>query len=442
MNPSDTKNPPGPIGDIDLGVMAQDQLGFLQKMVQEYGDITRHTVDGKPVTIVNDPDLVWEVLVSRREHYVKSGTPDEFMLVPLLGRGLLTTDGQEWGTQRALANPSFQHQNVVPFDDLMVAETDKTIDRWVAQMAPQRLDRDLTALTLTIVARSVLGSEVAIGDRFGEAVDDANRFMSHYNQANNANPSDKQSFINARSFIDQIVNLLIEVTKFDPTGREDLLARLVTARSPERPDGFSAEELRDQVVTILMAGHETTAKGLTWTLWLLCQHPEILDDARQEVDRVLQGAPPDASNLENLPLIRAIFNESLRLSPPVWIISRNATKADTLGGYDIPADSLVCISPWLLHRHPQHWTNPEEFNPQRFLTQEEPHPCAFLPFSAGPRKCIGQHFALLESVLVLARVLQRVDIALDPGHLVEAEALVTLRPRHGVLANLSPRSTP
>ena len=240
MNPSDTKNPPGPIGDIDLGVMAQDQLGFLQKMVQEYGDITRHTVDGKPVTIVNDPDLVWEVLVSRREHYVKSGTPDEFMLVPLLGRGLLTTDGQEWGTQRALANPSFQHQNVVPFDDLMVAETDKTIDRWVAQMAPQRLDRDLTALTLTIVARSVLGSEVAIGDRFGEAVDDANRFMSHYNQANNANPSDKQSFINARSFIDQIVNLLIEVTKFDPTGREDLLARLVTARSPERPDGFSA----------------------------------------------------------------------------------------------------------------------------------------------------------------------------------------------------------
>jgi cytochrome P450 len=424
---------------VSIEEMATDPIGFLETLVAQFGNVTRHETDGRPVTIVNDPELVWEILVPRRERYSKMGTPDELMLVPLLGRGLLTTDGDEWRQQRALAQPAFQHRSIVTFDSLMIAETDRLVERWRAGAGPVRLDRDLTSLTLAIVARSLLGSDVAIGERFGEAVDDTNRFMSHYGRDVDGIDGDRQRFAAARAFIDRIVGLLISVAASDEPGRTDFLAGLVSATNDERPDGLSTREIRDQVVTMLMAGHETTAKSLTWTFWLLGQHPDIAARLRAEVDDVLGGQPPDSSSVAKLPVVRAVFNEALRLYPPVWLISRRAVADDVLGGFDIPQDSLVCISPWLLHRHPDLWDEPTVFFPDRFLTNEQRHPCAFLPFSAGPRQCIGQQFATMEGVLVLARLFQLVDVTTVADHLVEPEALVTLRPRNGVLATVTAR---
>lgn len=431
--------PPGAATDVTVSELTDNPLGFLRDMVSEFGNVTRHHTDGRPVTIVNEPELVSEILLTRRADYVKTGTPDELMLVPLLGRGLLTTDGEQWKDQRALAQPAFQHREIITFDGVMLDEIDRLVDKWHRMTGTVRLDRDLTALTLAIVARSLLGSDVAIGDRFGEAVDDANRFMSHFGTNGTGLDGDRQRFGAARAFIDRIVGLLISVVDADDPGRHDFLARLVAESTAHRPEGLSSKEVRDQVVTMLMAGHETTAKSLTWTWWLLGQNPDITERARAEVDNVLSGQPPDHRCFDRLPFVRAVFMEALRLYPPVWLISRRSTKNDVLGGFEIPADSLVCISPWLLHRRSDLWPDPEKFDPERFAQDHRRHPCAFLPFSAGPRQCIGQHFATLEGVLVLARMLQRVDIDIDADHSVEVEALVTLRPKNGVLATIRSR---
>jgi len=431
--------PPGDTEPVTIQELARDPLAFLERMVADFGNVTRHETDGRPVTIVNEPELVSEILIAKRSNYVKTGTPDELMLVPLLGRGLLTTDGEQWKEQRSLAQPAFQHREIVTFDVLMLEETDRLIARWLDGAGTVRLDRDLTSLTLAIVARALLGSDVSIGDRFGEAVDDANRFMSHYGVESSDLGGDRQRFAAARTFIDRIVGLLISVADADEPGRHDFLARLVAESIQRRPGGLSQTEVRDQVVTMLMAGHETTAKSLTWTMWLLGQHPEIASRAREEIDVVLADQPPDAECLDRLPFVRATFLEAMRLYPPVWLISRRAVKDDLLGEYLIPENSLVCVSPWLLHRRPDLWSDPTSFNPDRFLQESPRHPCAFLPFSAGPRQCIGQHFATLEGVLVLSRMLQMVDIAIDPDHSVETEALVTLRPKNGVAATVMPR---
>ena len=435
-----TRTPPGSELEVSLSEVSRAPLDFLEGMVAKYGNVTRHITDGRPVTIVNEPDLVSEIFISKRLNFVKTGTPDELMLVPLLGRGLLTTEGEVWREQRTIAQPAFQHREILRFAPLMINEADRMIDQWLSGTDQVRLDRDLTSLTLTIVARSLLGSDVVIGSRFGEAVDDANRFMGHYGVGEIGLQGDRHRFGTARQFIDQIVNLLINAAKLDNENRQDFLARLVIESDESRPDGFSSQEIRDQVVTMLMAGHETTAKSLTWTLWLLGQHPDVARRAQAEVDSVLGGDLPGADAYEHLPFLKAVFNEGLRLYPPVWLISRRAVEADTLGQFEIPKDSLVCISPWLLHRRNDLWVDADQFRPDRFMIDSDRHQCSFLPFSAGPRQCIGQHFATLEGVLVLARILQKVVIRIDPDHLVEPEALVTLRPRNGVLASIRARS--
>jgi len=345
-----TRTPPGSELEVSLSEVSRAPLDFLEGMVAKYGNVTRHITDGRPVTIVNEPDLVSEIFISKRLNFVKTGTPDELMLVPLLGRGLLTTEGEVWREQRTIAQPAFQHREILRFAPLMINEADRMIDQWLSGTDHVRLDRDLTSLTLTIVARSLLGSDVVIGSRFGEAVDDANRFMGHYGVGEIGLQGDRHRFGTARQFIDQIVNLLINAAKLDNENRQDFLARLVTESDESRPDGFSSQEIRDQVVTMLMAGHETTAKSLTWTLWLLGQHPDVARRAQAEVDSVLGGDLPGADAYEHLPFLKAVFNEGLRLYPPVWLISRRAVEADTLGQFEIPKDSLVCISPWLLHR--------------------------------------------------------------------------------------------
>ncbi len=431
--------PPGPAEPVDLAAIRADPLTFLAELVAEYGPIARHVVDGRPVITVNDPAMVHQVLTANRANYVKSGTPDEQMLVPLLGRGLLTSDGEEWERQRQLAQPAFQHRHLVTFDTLMTTAASRVTDRWRAGAGtPFLIDRDLTALTLTVVAQALLGSDLSIGPRFGEAVDAANRVMGHDVGAG----PDRRAFLDARTFLDHIVGLLIGSARFDDSGRDDLLAHLLRARSDERPEGFSPAELRDQVLTMLMAGHETTAKGLSWTFYLLDQHPAERTRLEAEVDVVLSGRLPTAADVSSLPVCRNVVLEALRLYPPVWLISRHAVAEDTIAGYRVPAGALVCISPWLLHRRPEAWgEDAEAFVPGRFVGRPEltGPGSSFLPFSAGPRQCIGQQFALLESTLVLATLVAGVRLHLVPGHPVVPEALVTLRPRDGLLMTAEPR---
>ena len=434
--------PPGPAGAVELMTVRRDPLGFMARMRADYGDVSSHTIDER-VYLVNRPDLAHRVLAANRRNYVKAGTPDDQMLTPLLGRGLLTSDGEVWKRQRRISQPPFAPERVVGFDGLITAATAELLTAWTAAAAadqPLRLDHQLSGLTLAIVARAIFGSDLTgINERFGEAVDVLNRFMGHYDPMEDsaAGVDARQAFGKAVGFLNGLVGLLVQARRMEGTdGREDLLSRLIEGGE----SGKAGErDLRDQVVTMLMAGHETTAKALTWTLVLLDRHPEWAQRLDDELTSALGDRVADAGDLAALPLCRRVIQESMRLYPPVWLLSRRAVRDDELGEFDVPAGTLVCVSPYILHRDARFWEDPERFDPDRFTPQRSAGrpDYAYLPFSGGPRQCIGRHFAMLEAQLVLATVRRTVRVTLEEGHPIEPEALVTLRPRHGVLARIS-----
>ena len=426
--------PPGPQGVQDLRVMRDDPLAFLTRMSREYGDLTRHETDGETVYLVNRPDLARWVLKENHSNYTKDRTPDEEMLRPLLGNGLLTSSGEDWARQRRMYAPAFRRPEVETFDAMIVEAAAYLRDRWLdAAGTPVRVDHDLTALTLGVIVRAMLGADLlGIGEGFGRAVDAVNRFIGHYVPEDDTDPADtaarREGYVRAQAFLNMVVRTIIMArrTAGEPD-RPDLLAKML-------PAGMSDTELRDQVLTVVMAGHETTAKSLTWALYLLDQHPATAAAVSAEVDTVLNGRTPTAADLPALELTRRAVEEAMRLYPPVWLIARRAIGPDTLGGYAVAPETVICISPYLLHRDPRYWPDPERYDLDRFAPEQvAARPShVYLPFGGGPRICVGQHLAMVEAVLVLATLVQRVRMELVPGFPVEPEALVTMRPKHGM----------
>jgi cytochrome P450 len=437
------RRPPGPREPVAVADIRRDPLGFLRETTARYGDVARHvTLEGDSVVIVNRADLARSVLRERRRVYVKRGTPDDQMLTPLLGEGLLTSEGEMWQRQRRTAQPAFARRRIAALDGLIVEQTLALLERWkqaIADGSAVRLDHDLSSLTLAVVAQAILGSGISNADRrFGRAVDTVNRFMGHYDplEPTAEGARARAAFSGALAFLDGLVRLIVQARRAEGTSNDpDLLDRLLA-------DGYDDRSLRDQVLTVLMAGHETTAKALTWASYLLACHPEVGARLDRELAVALDGREPTAEDLAAAPLCRDVMREAMRLYPPVWLLSRRATRDDELGGFHIAGGTLVCVSPYLLHRHPDYWDAPESFNPDRFADgdAETRRPdFAYIPFSGGPRRCIGETLALLEAQLVLATLRQRVDIRLVPGHPVEPEALVTLRPREGLIVTLARR---
>ncbi len=417
------KDPPGPFDPVSIADIRGDPLRFLERLVETYGDIVRHRTEDTTVITLNRADYARHVLRNRDRNYVKSGTPDDAMLTPLLGRGLLTSEGDAWKRQRRVTQPFFERRRIESLGELIREETLALVDRWRGAEGPVRLDHDLSSLTLAVVSRAILGSELSgIGPRFGAAIDTVNRFMGHYDPMLPGAEGDRAraEYANALRFLDGLVALLVQGRRASGEDADDLLGALLTA-------GFDGEEIRDQVLTMLMAGHETTAKALSWTSYLLDAHPDV-------------GARLDAelARTDDPPLLAHVVAEAMRLYPPVWLVSRTALADDEIDGYHVPAGALVCISPYLLHRHPLYWAEPERFDPDRFASEDRPE-FAFMPFGGGPRRCIGERLALFEARVVLGLLRRRVGISLVPGQSVEPEALVTLRPRHGLLANVSVR---
>ncbi len=437
--------PPGP-GECDLTAMRADPLGFLSSVTHAYGDVVSYTTGGQRVYLINRPELARRVLRDNAANYTKDGTPDLVMLRPLLGNGLLTSEGDDWARQRHLCAPAFRRSQAETFNTVITSAARDLLARWrpaIAAGTPVRVDHDLTALTLQVVITAMFGTELAsLGEQFGRAVDAVNSFIGRYVPGEDSGPDMALAaarYARACAFLDQIIRTIIGARRAGACpARPDLLAALL---APGEEDGEVSEtELRDQVLTMAMAGHETTAKSLTWTLYLLDRHPEIAARVVAEVGEVLGGRPPAAADLPRLALCRQVIEEALRLYPPVWQISRHATGPDVIGGYAVTPGSLIGISPYLLHRHRAYWAEPDEFRPERFAVGADDRPShLYLPFGGGPRICIGQHLALVEATLVLATLLQQIRLEVVPGFVVEPEALVTLRPRHGLLAVPRPR---
>ncbi|GHF31128.1 cytochrome P450 [Kitasatospora xanthocidica] len=451
--------PPGPADDVDMALMRESPLDFITGLARRYGDVTRHRAAGDTVYLLNRPEYAKHVLKDNGANYTKEGTPDDAMLRPLLGNGLLTSNGADWARQRHLTAPAFRPSAVRTFDEIVTDATTAMLERWRPSLesgAPVEVDEQFTALTLGILTHAILGADIdGIGEGFSRAVDAVNRCIGHYVPSPDPDPADTArryaDFGRARVFLNTVTRTLIASRRLsggssggsggsgggsgrDGAGKGGNL--LDTMMSTDHL--VSDEDLRDQVLTIVMAGHETTAKSLTWTLYLLDRHPEELAKVREEVDRVLGGRPPTAADLQDLPACRRAIQEAMRLYPPVWLISRRAVAEDTVGGYHVEPGTLVCVSQWVLHRHPDYWDAPDAYRPDRFDGADLPSHL-YLPFGGGDRICVGQHFAMLEAVLVLATLLQSVRLELVEGFPVEPEALVTLRPKHGMTMIARPR---
>jgi cytochrome P450 len=424
-----------------LGAFQRDPLAYSLQVIEKYGDLARITIVGGESIFVSHPDAVQHILQTNSRNYNKQAL-DYQMLYPLVGQGLLTSDGETWLRQRRLMQPAFHRQRIAALGEMMVGETLAMLERWqpgVGRGQALAIDQEMMRLTLTIVGKALLSVDLgAEASQFGQAFKQANARFGFGNIFSILLPwlptRANRQFKSALQVMDSLVTEIIAQRRAHPAAHDDLLSMLLQARDEQTGQGMSDRQLRDELMTILLAGHETTANALTWTFYLLSQHPQEAASLSEEVQRVLGDRPPAVDDLPRLPYTRMVFQEALRLYPPAWSIARRAIQDDELAGYPIPAGSVIHIILYALHRHPRLWEAPHEFRPLRFTEDEveRRHKFAYLPFSTGPRKCIGDYFAMTEGQLILATVAQRYRLALAQGQRVGTAPLITLNPRYGM----------
>ena len=446
------RKPPGPrdfLGLRTVGALKDNPLQLMQAVGRAYGDIAHHTLLFDRVYFLSHPEYVGHVLQENHQNYRRG--PDYRKLRRLLGNGLVTNDGESWLKQRRLMQPAFHRRHIAGFGETMIAETEKMLAGWEPAAAagqPFDVSSEMMRVTLNIVSRVMFGADVQ---------DDAERLEPLITVAQREARKRMYVLIDfpewvplpgirravmARQTIDDVVQRFIDARRrSDDPQENDLLSLLLDARDEETGKAMDDVQLRDEVRTIFLAGHETTANALTWTFYLLARNPEAAAKLRAELDSVLAGRPPTVADTRQLPYTKMVVEESMRVLPPVWSISRGAIGDDEVGGYPIPAGSTVIMSQYMTHRHPDFWEDAEAFIPERFLPErvKERHRFAYFPFGGGPRLCIGNNFAMLEAQLLLATIAQKYELDLVPDHPVELDPLITLRPKHGVMVTLRPR---
>ncbi len=425
-----------------MRLLEREPLEFLVRARREHGDVVRLRLLAWRGYLLAHPDHVKRVLQDRHTFYDKN-TFDFRLLKPVLGNGLLTSDGQTWLRQRRMMQPAFHRQRLAAVASVVTAEADAMCARWtLAVRGGSRLDvaAEMNRLTLDVVTRALFGTDVdADAARVGAAVGTISRvFMEGLASGRALLPlvtgRPPRRARAALGLLDAVVQEIIGARRRAGVEGDDLLGMLLAARDESGGGGLSDRELRDQVLTLFVAGHETTSNALAWTWYLLARHPEATAELRAEVAATLGGRPATTDDLPHLRYTRMVLDEAMRLYPPAWATSRNPVEDDEIGGFRIPAGSLVFLSPYVTHRHPEFWERPEEFDPERFRPERaasRPR-FAYFPFGGGPHQCIGESFALTEAVLVIATVVQRFRLELEPGTTVVPSPRVTLRPRDGL----------
>lgn len=450
---SPTSRPfPGPgrfIPTADLIALRDSPLDALVKIARTYGDLFQYPVGFWTIHVLNHPDAIRRVLVDNHKNYSKD-TFQYNLLGGVAGRGLLTNDGDSWLHQRRLAQPAFHREQLTTLGAEMVTIANRTAERWetLAQQGQVvDIDAEMMTLTLNIVGQSLFGVDFA-GDA-NALVSAVVTTLDHviYRALNpfalpNAIPTPRnRRFLAARRRLDEAIFALIAHRRAHPADHHDLLEMLMSARDEETGEQMSDSQLRDEIITLIIAGHETVASALTWAWYFLAKYPHVLRTLQSEVDHVLKGRLPTVADLPDLPYTRMVFEETLRVYPPAWIITRRALHEDIVGGYTLPAGALVVMSPYVTHRHPEFWEHPEGFDPERFAPdpQASRPRYAYFPFGGGPRLCIGNHYSYMEAQLVLATLAQRFTLSLLPGHSAAVQPLVTLRPKKEILMSVHRR---
>jgi cytochrome P450 len=413
-------------------------------------DIIARRVLWRHTFIVNEPNAIRYVLLDNADNYFKSEVSRR-LLEPGLGRGLFTAEGETWRRHRRIMAPAFDPRSVTGYAPIMTEVTQALLAKWDAMPDGTVIDVAAAMMhaTLHIISRAMFSSD---SDEIVDIVESGvNRYQTtvrpHLLDLLHA-PLWLTRLVSGRhaerifdEFDKKVDRLLTERGRKPDAEPKDLLARLIAARDSETGGGMTPKEVRDQVVTIFMAGHETTSQALSWTWYLLSQHPAAEAKLHDELAAALQGRAPRYEDIAGLRYTRMVIEESMRLYPPAHTFSRQPIAADEILGHRIPAGAEVLIVPWLLHRKPSLWENPERFDPERFAPERaaaRPR-FAYIPFGAGPRICIGAVFAMTEAVLMLATIAQRYRLDLKPDHPVEPQGLITLRPRYGLRMTLHRR---
>jgi len=366
----------------------------------------------------------------------------------LVGNGLLTSNGEFWLRQRRIAQPAFAKKRIDTFAEAMVRCTEEMLDRWDTNTGGEALNlaEEMMRLTLRVVGLTLLDADLEneardVGDaltvtleRIDSLIVDFLPFAEHWPTKTN------RAFRKGVATIDGVVNAVIEKRRRSTEGADDLLTMLMEAEDQDTGERMNDAQLLDEVKTLFLAGYETTANALSWTLFLLGRNPDVLREVTDEVRRVLGERPPALADLASLPLVSAVISESLRLYPPAWVVGRHVEEDVVLGGFVVPRGTFVFVSPYATHRHPAFWDEPLRFDPSRFLGDKEPPRSAYIPFIEGPRQCIGKGFALMEAKLILASVLRRIDFEFEHLDDVTPAPGITLRPAPGVYAKINARS--
>jgi len=453
MTVSDRANlvPAGPPKGLIAGhllPMSRDPLKFFLSN-RQYGDVVRLQIG--PITgyQISDPELLAEVLVRQASQFEKAPIYKR-ILSAYLGNGLLISDGDFWKRQRKLAQPAFHTRRVDAYAETMVGYTQSMLATWQPGQTRDIAD-EMMQLTLFIVGKTLFDVDFSADrSKIGEALEALLHDVMR--EARTLIPRPRWLPNPARRRKERTIALLDEVTyhiiqqrheAIAAAGYEDrgdLLSMLMQARDDD-DQPMTDKQLRDEALTIVLAGHETTANALTWTLYLLSQHPQVEATLYEEIQSVLGERPPTLADLKHMPYTEQVIKEGLRLYPPAWNYGRQAIAPVQLGDYTIPAYSVVFITPWAIHRDPRWYPQPERFDPGRFTPENEaarPR-YAYLPFGGGPRVCIGSSFAMMEARLILALVIQRFRLTLAASQRVEPEPLLTLRPRYGMKMTLQRR---
>jgi enediyne biosynthesis protein E7 len=445
-------HPPGPpwyTAAQNTFSFLHNALDFLLEMRECYGDIVSVPTLVGSFTLIFHPDGVRHVLQENHRNYNKD-VPDYHVLSLVLGKGLLTNDDGPWLKQRRLIQPAFHRERVAAFGTIMTNTTLMWLEHWetgsfIETNKPLDLTQEMSSLTLSIVGQALFGTDLSAETGcVGRALTTVNHLLAkafYLPWALSLPTPQRRRLRAARSALDTVVEQIIRERRRRLETHGDLLEMLLEARDEETGEGMTDQQVRDEVLTLLLAGHETTANALSWTFFLLAQHPHIEARLQEEYQRVLNRRPAMIEDLAQLPLTRMVVEEAIRLYPPAWGLGRRALGNDEIGGYFIPKGAYVLVFPYVTHRHPAFWERPDAFDPERFSAQLSAgrHRFAYFPFGGGPRQCLGNQFALYEAQLILATILPRYQLRLLPETIVTPEPLVTLRPRGDLLMTMRRR---
>ena len=420
-------------------------LDFFTKLARTYGDVSSYRMAGEQLFLVNEPRLIRDVLVTHNRNFTKSRGLERSKR--LLGQGLLTSEGAMHLRQRRLMQPAFHRDRIAAFADIMVGYGDRMRRGW-ADGATLDIAREMNRLTLSIVGKTLFDVDVesqaaAVGDALTAVMESFWMMMLPFADVLERLPVPKLRRARmARARLDAIIYRMIADRRASGRVHNDLLSMLLAAQDEEDGGGMTDQQVRDEAMTIFLAGHETTANALTWTWYLLSTDSDVEARLHAEVDRVLQGRLPVMGDLPALGYVERVVTEAMRLYPPAWIIGRRAIADYQLGDYRVPARSILVMSPYIMQRDPRFYADPETFNPDRWTPEFRAAlpKFAYFPFGGGPRQCIGESFAWMELILLVATVSQHCRLRLVPGHPVVPQPLITLRAKHGMRMTVERRS--